>query len=192
MRLDLYLFDLINSLASRNELVDFLFIFFAKYLGYLLIICLFIFLATNFQRNKNIFVASLVSAFFARFALVELIRFFYQKPRPFVVQEVTQLISHEATASLPSGHTAFFFALSIILFLHNKKLGSIFLAASLLIGLSRVAAGVHWPLDIITGILIGLLSGLIIWSLYKKPCLSKVSLCRGRDLNPQARKSGRF
>ncbi len=58
----------------------------------------------------------------------------------------------------PSGHTAtgFFIAGTVWYLLQSRalRLGSLLLA--ILIGLSRIAIGVHWPLDLIWGALIGL------------------------------------
>ena len=62
----------------------------------------------------------------------------------------------------PSGHTAtgFFIAGTAWFFLNTLGRSFIFLLA-LLIGLSRVAIGVHWPLDLTAGAFIGLGLGYI-------------------------------
>jgi membrane-associated phospholipid phosphatase len=65
--------------------------------------------------------------------------------------------------AFPSGHTATAFILAGILFRCTKNRGSrqgIMLFA-ILVGLSRVACGVHWPIDVAVGAGIGLLSAWI-------------------------------
>lgn len=61
----------------------------------------------------------------------------------------------------PSGHTAtgFFIAGSAWGFLNSAIARISILLLALLIGLSRVAIGVHWPLDLIWGAFIGLAMG---------------------------------
>lgn len=58
----------------------------------------------------------------------------------------------------PSGHTAtgFFITGTAWIVLRTKTLRLGILLLAILIGLSRVAIGVHWPLDLIWGALIGL------------------------------------
>ncbi len=87
----------------------------------------------------------------------EIVRFFYNRPRPFEVLPITPLFSHDPGAALPSGHATFYFALAIAIFSMNWRWGVYFLAAAFFISISRVIAGVHWPLDILAGTAAGFL-----------------------------------
>jgi undecaprenyl-diphosphatase len=58
--------------------------------------------------------------------------------------------------TFPSDHAAFFFALALGIFLACRRAGIIALAWALVVTLgSRVAAGMHWPLDIAAGAALG-------------------------------------
>lgn len=70
--------------------------------------------------------------------------FFYHRPRPFLTHQMQPLLS-ENSWSFPSGHAAPFFALAAAVFLANKKWGTVFFAGVILMGIGRVAAGVHYP-----------------------------------------------
>lgn len=166
--MDLYLFQQINQFALKWFCLDVLGIFFARYLGYILIFCLFLFPVLKLRKYWSMFIQASISAVFTRYIIVGLIRLLWQRPRPFVENNVNLLLTHNSPA-FPSGHAAFFFALSTIVYIYNKKFGILFFTASLIICLARIFVGIHWPSDILAGAVVGVLSGLLIHKISKKP-----------------------
>ena len=166
--IDYFIFQKINSLAGKSVCIDSLGIFFAEYLGYFLVAILFLFLLKNSKKYRPMAVKGFISAFFARFGITELIRFLWDRSRPFVENNVNLLLNHPATSSFPSGHAAFYFGLSIIVYFYNKKAGIFFLIASFLISISRVFVGIHWPSDVLAGAVIGIFSGWLTIKIFKK------------------------
>jgi len=164
--MDAFIFQQINRLALRNLWLDSLGIFFAHYFPYILAIYLFLLLIWNFKKYCSAVILALFSGVLAR-GITELIRFLWVHPRPFVNNHVNLLIEHINSASFPSGHASFFFAISIVLFFYNKKLGTLFFIASFLISGARVYCGIHWPYDILGGFLVGIISGLIVIKISK-------------------------
>lgn len=148
------------------EPLDFIIVFSAEYMGYVLL-AIFLFLFWK-NKNKNFFFVSLPSALLSRFVFTEIIRFFYFRPRPFVEQGINPLIDHAPTASFPSGHAAFYFALSAGVYHFNKKAGLWFFVASFIIGLARVFAELHYYSDIFGGLVIGIFSFWLVKFLFKK------------------------
>lgn len=57
--------------------------------------------------------------------------------------------------SFPSGHTGASFAFATTVFLYDKKLGVLAYILAILIAYSRMYLGVHYPTDIIGGIILG-------------------------------------
>lgn len=124
---------------------------------------------------------ALISAVLARLVFVNFVRWIWSRPRPFTLQNFTSqnlggfienpvnlLLEHSATASFPSGHAAFYFALSTIVFYKDKDVGVLFFIASILICLARIFVGIHWPSDILAGALVGIFSGWLIKKIFKK------------------------
>lgn len=83
----------------------------------------------------------------------------YYDPRPFVSRHITPLITHAADNGFPSEHTVFTMTLSAVLIFYRRRLGILSFVLALSVGISRVAADVHSPIDIAGGIVIGLVAG---------------------------------
>ena len=160
--LNTFLFQKINNLASQYVWLDRLAVFFSDYAGYVLVaILVLIFIFKSAKLSRFMVLVALISAVVSRGIITTIIRFFYHHPRPFDVLVVNQLIS-ENDYSFPSGHAAFYFALSLGVYFYNKKLGITFFVVSALMGIARIFAGVHWPADILGGVLVGIVSAIAV------------------------------
>ena len=164
--MDAFIFQKLNELAFRNVWIDSLGIFFAEYFPYILVLCLVLFSLLNLKKYWTMVILALSSGALAR-GITEFIRFLWSRPRPFVESNVNLLLKHSETASFPSGHAAFFFGISAVVFYYNKKAGLIFFIASFLISGARVFGGIHWFYDILGGLLVGIFSGWIMIKISK-------------------------
>ena len=169
MIFDLTIFNAIHGLAGRWAWVDFLGIFCAVYLGYVLLFSLVIFLIKDFKKYWKMVVKAVAAALFVRFILVEAFYLLKFRMRPFTYDQINSIIPYDPTAtSFPSGHASFYFALSTIIYGYNRRAGIYFYVASFFISISRVFVGVHWPLDIVAGAILGIVVGLALNTLSKK------------------------
>lgn len=101
-----------------------------------------------------------------------LIGWFVKRPRPFTLDMVAARIDEPLTQySFPSSHSSVAFAIAMSLTLAHPWLGAIAFVLAFLIGLSRVAVGVHYPTDILAGALLGIAAALAIhwYRLYLLP-----------------------
>lgn len=169
MSFDLKFFYFFNNLVGKWPVFDATIVFLADYFEYF-VVALFIailFLAPFYKDKLKVFLTAVISVVLSRFIITEIIRFLYCRPRPFISYAVSRLVS-ENHCSFPSGHATFFFALAMATYFYNKKLGAWFFAAAILMGLSRVIAGVHYPLDILAGAIVGILSACAVFYLFKR------------------------
>ncbi len=102
---------------------------------------------------------------FAFFPLAELIlvtkfRDKIDRPRPFDVLDVTPLENHSSGHSFPSLHCSSSFVITMALYYIHPFVGSVGLIVSIFVAVSRLLSGVHYPSDIIAGIIIGTVFGL--------------------------------
>ena len=84
------------------------------------------------------------------------------RPRPFVTHhELTALLDPGDQWSFPSGHTLSSFAAATALWFFHRKSGALAYVLAALIAFSRLYASVHYPTDVLAGLLLGILCGLI-------------------------------
>lgn len=85
-----------------------------------------------------------------------------KRPRPFETFGFKDLLIDEPLgSSFPSGHTSSSFASATSIYLFDTKLGLFAFLISTLIAFSRMYHYVHYPTDIIGGIILGLVSGVL-------------------------------
>ncbi len=90
--------------------------------------------------------------------LIKGIHLFFYEPRPFVTYNFTPMVNEAADASFPSRHAAISAVIAFSYMYFKSKWSLLFLFAAAWIGLARIYVGVHYPLDIIGGFLVGLVS----------------------------------
>ncbi|MGB2951971.1 MAG: phosphatase PAP2 family protein [Gaiellaceae bacterium] len=87
----------------------------------------------------------------------------WHRERPFVTHPTAHVWgSRSHDASFPSDHASAAFGIAFAVFLFDRAVGSIFLAAAAVIGAGRVFIGAHYPLDVVAGCLVGLASALLL------------------------------
>jgi undecaprenyl-diphosphatase len=161
-------FSYLYSFAHHSAILDRIIVFTAVQLPYIVIVSAFIFLLYHhevfsssaplkqfFEKWKEFFVTffSGVAAWIAAHAL----KYFIHTSRPAGdILHLTEALFKADGYAFPSGHAAFFFGLAQSIFFFHKKAGYTFFLLAFLISIARVMAGVHSPLDIIGGALLGI------------------------------------
>jgi undecaprenyl-diphosphatase len=89
---------------------------------------------------------------------------FVKRPRPFVTTITSRVVGHyrPPTYSFPSGHAALSFASATVLAFGVPRLKIVWFVLAALIAFSRVYIGVHYPLDVTCGALLGAGVGVLV------------------------------
>ncbi|MDR2873551.1 MAG: phosphatase PAP2 family protein [Methanobrevibacter sp.] len=146
---------------------------------WLMIIVFILFIVSLIAKNnklKRIIIIFLI-AMAVSTVITEILKNVFSEARPFVALTNLHLMGDEsAFRSFPSGHTKNIFTLITAFGLNHAlkirgksvKLLWILLPVGLIVALSRLYVGVHFPLDLIAGATIGIVSAGIVSILFNK------------------------
>ena len=119
-----------------------------------------------FKKTRVIGITMAVAMVFSLIFTNLILKPIVDRPRPWVYafehfgREIEILIHKPHDASFPSGHTSISFAPAVAIFMRNKKYGSFALALASLIGFSRLYFYIHYPTDVLGGLILGVAYGI--------------------------------
>lgn len=132
-------------------------IFVAKWYGLIILAVLFVYLFEHKDNPKkgvrDLFVVGVTAV--SAYLIAYLFKDTFQTLRPFDASPAVQPLLAESGYAFPSGHATFFMALAASLWFYHKRLAVFFGISAILIGIARISAGVHWPIDILGGLFLG-------------------------------------
>ncbi len=174
------MFTFLNSFIHKSQAFDSIVFFLAVQLPYIVIAAAGLFLLLYKTAHDNVVwikglprrIAKCVHVGFAvgiAYGITAILKRVIHHARPFEGKDgITPLFQHSGGDSFPSGHATAFAAIATIIYFHNKTAGIFFWIAAILISVSRVVAGVHYPIDIAAGICIGAGVGVIMNKVWRK------------------------
>lgn len=171
------IFYSLYGLAHQSVFFDKVVVFFAIYFPFVIVFLAGIFLVMHHEifKAKNTFQIlmqkkkELLSVFFSVFfayILAAILKMIFHTSRPFTELPNVFALFPETGFAFPSGHAAFFAALGISIFFTHKKVGYVFMFFALLVGIARITAGVHFPIDILGGFILGVLVAYFVKNVY--------------------------
>lgn len=159
---DLRIYLELYNFGLNHSFIESCYYFFAKY-GILIFFLSFIYLI--WRTRINALICSMLAVAIAG-SIDLIIYILWQRPRPFIAH--ANIVAPDTSkftvdmSSFPSSHTYIAFAIATSVFLYgHKKLGIILFVIAILVAISRIGAGLHYPSDVIGGTMLGIFSGIL-------------------------------
>lgn len=151
------IFKVINGFAHQNIVLDKLMIFMTQYAPDIFMIALAgIYIIGLVKKNSKMrgltvdtFIIIIINLF-----LGYIIGVIWYVPRPFVNNKVNLLLPHTVDASFPSDHAMGTMSIAVGINMYYKIYGGLLIILSILVGISRVYVGHHYPSDVLGGYVI--------------------------------------
>lgn len=156
-------FRAINNLGDQLSALNPVVVFFAEYMLYFLCLALVVHWFTRKPKNRMMVIHAVIATVVAE-VLGKIAGQLYSHHQPFaVLSHVNQLVEHEIDNSFPSDHSIVFFAICFSIWLVRKKEWWLWIILALCVAISRIWVGVHYPVDVVTGALLGIISALVMY-----------------------------
>jgi undecaprenyl-diphosphatase len=161
----MFLFNTINSL-SKNPFISIFSVFLSYILVYLIIISLIIWIIFYQEQIKKLFSTLLIAlSTIVTWLIAEIIKNVSAINRPIIINPIIV----EKGFSFPSVHASLTMVIAVVMLCSlNKKIGVWLIFFSVLIGISRVVLGVHYPVDVLAGWILGSIIGFVFIKLFNK------------------------
>ncbi|QIW19407.1 undecaprenyl-diphosphatase [Bacillus thuringiensis] len=159
-QLNIDAFRAINDLGKQYPSLNSTMVFLAEYMVYFLGLIIIAYWFTQSRQNKMVIIQAMI-AFITAEIIGKLAGKLHLNYQPFaVLPNVNKLIDHAVDNSFPSDHTILFFSICFSFWLVHKKARWLWLILAFCVAISRIWVGVHYPFDVLTGALIGIISAL--------------------------------
>lgn len=157
----------IQKISTASSLAIGISVFLAKWLIFALGAIVAWYLVSRDRVKREIAIQAALATGFA-LIIVSVISHFVGRLRPFLASSAVHLlVSPPLKSSFPSGHTSAAFAMAFVLMMIGPRVGVVAFVCASLIALGRMAVGVHYPTDIVAGVLVGLLSAVVVRAAYR-------------------------
>ncbi|WP_299436377.1 phosphatase PAP2 family protein [uncultured Maribacter sp.] len=171
---DQELFVYLNSLGSTPY--DFFWITVTTIQNWIpVFIIFFVIITLKYPKKEALFVVLTVVALAIFITqLTDVVKHAVERLRPNntpEIKEYIRILKSPGSYSFFSGHSSSSSSIATLLYLFLRKRfkgALLFFIWPLLFAYSRIYVGVHYPLDIIIGAIVGVLSGFLFYALYKR------------------------
>ncbi|MGG2016439.1 undecaprenyl-diphosphatase [Bacillus sp. S10(2024)] len=167
------LFRMINDLGKQYPYLNPAMVFIAEYMVFFLALSVVLIWFTRNKQNRIMIVCATITFVFAEI-IGKIAGKFHSNNQPFAeLTNVNKLIEKIVDNSFPSDHTILFFSFCVSFWLFRKGWWFLWGILASLVGISRIWVGVHYPADVLVGVIISIISSLTVYFVVPKLSLTQ-------------------
>ena len=147
----------------RTEVLDSFFLGLTRIAGsygqlWLIVAALLLIFKGTRKAGVSVLIAYLAVFLIGQLALKNL----FSRPRPCQIDEAfALLVARPSSSSFPSTHSAWAFGAATAIFMQHRKMGVAAYVVAALIGFSRLYMFLHFPTDVLFGMVLGIALGVL-------------------------------
>ena len=147
----------------RTEVLDSFFLGLTKIAGsygqlWVIVAALLLIFKKTRKAGVSVLIAYLAVFLIGQLALKNL----FSRPRPCQMDEAfALLVARPSSSSFPSTHSAWAFGAATAIFMQHRKMGVAAYVVAALIGFSRLYMFLHFPTDVLFGMVLGIALGVL-------------------------------
>ena len=147
----------------RTEMLDSFFLGLTRVAGsygqlWLIVAALLLIFKKTRKAGVSVLIAYLAVFLIGQLALKNL----FSRPRPCQIDEAfALLVARPSSSSFPSTHSAWAFGAATAIFMQHRKMGVAAYVVAALIGFSRLYMFLHFPTDVLFGMVLGIALGVL-------------------------------
>jgi undecaprenyl-diphosphatase len=179
---NIHLFRYINDLGKQYTFLNIPMILIAEYMVYFLAIATLLLWFSSKKKNRMMVLCAMVSFLFAEIG-GKIAGILHSNYQPFEeLLNVNKLIEKAVDNSFPSDHTILFFSICLSFYLFKRGIWLFWVILALIVGISRIWVGVHYPMDVFVGAFIATMSSILVYFTLPKLKLTNQFLAYYEDL----------
>lgn len=161
-RIDVWVFKIFNMIGHRTPWLDWMMLSFSQIGNGLSAMAIALVLFIN---GNHLLAYELALGTLSLWLVVAFMKALIHRTRPYIKLNNSRIVGSLASGcSFPSGHTSQSFFMATLLvhyFQENTSLWPLLYSMALLVGITRIYVGMHYPRDVIGGAILGTAWGLV-------------------------------
>ncbi|WP_250277867.1 phosphatase PAP2 family protein [[Clostridium] colinum] len=155
------IFNILFDFGNRHKKLTIFITIYSCYLFFIMYLIGYVYIFLNFEKFGYKTLLKYIFVPLITIIIAKILRKNINSKRPFEKMNITSLVEHKGGNSMPSNHSASAMVLAMALTYISPKYFLFFIILAIITGIFRIIAGLHYPIDVLFGFLLGLLIGIL-------------------------------